>query len=56
MHRIMFKSLLIKIYLNLIIARFLNCDISEIYNYKVKVARRFLYIKREKIIINVINR
>ena len=42
MHRIIFKLLLIKIYLNLAITRFLSYNINKIYNYIMKIANRFL--------------
>ena len=57
-YNILFKSLLIKILLNSIITRFLNCNINKIYNYEIKVNETFL-VKRynyNKSIINVINR
>ena len=42
MHRIMFKSLLIKVYLNLIAIRFLNYKINEICDYAINVINRNL--------------
>ena len=38
---ILFKSLLFKICLKSAIARFLSYNMNKIYNYKIKVTRRF---------------